>query len=224
MILFFKKEKLFIVFFFTILFTDILFHNIDGFNKYRYISKLLITLSLMLHFYFNSNKRIIKERIFIILALIFSFLGDFILIANPQAIMFSIGISMYIVAKILYAFIFSFNAKFDIDRILPFLTITLLYCLLIIYFVYIGQGIPKILIFTYIFISLVMLKIAYLRYRIVNRKSYLLVLFGCISFIISESVIGLDKFYKPIFFESIFGMLFYGLAQFLIITGLISQD
>ena len=68
-----------------------------------------------------------------------------------------------------------------------------------------------------------MTKVAYLRFKMVSKKSYFLVLFGCISFIISESIIGLDKFYASIFYESIFGMLFYGLAQFLIIFGLISQ-
>ena len=223
MIELFKKKKLFFLLFFIILFTDIIFHNIDGFNKYRYASKLLITNSLMFFFYFNSSHFITSNRVLVIIALLFSFLGDFILISNPGASLFSIGISMYMISKITYAVVFSFSAKFDIDRSLPFLTVTLLYCLLIVYFIFNGQGIPVLIIYIYIFVSLIMLKVAYLRYKLVSRDSYLIVLFGCISFIISETVIGLDKFFAPIFYESIFGMLFYGFAQFLIIIGLIIQ-
>ncbi len=222
MILLFKKKKLFFLLFLIILFTDIVFHNIDGFNEYRYVSKLLIPISLMVFFYYNSYNFIIKERLLIIIALLFSSFGDFILISDPGTLLFSIGISMYMISKIVYSLVFSFRAKFDIDRLLPFLTITLLYCLVIIYFVYSGKGIP--ILFMYILVSLIMLKVAYLRFKVVIRKSYLLVLLGCVFFIISESIIGLDKFYAPILYESIFGMLFYGLAQFLIINGLIFQN
>ena len=219
-----RNQKLFIVLFFSILITDIIFHNIEGLENYRYVSKLLITTSLMIYVCFNRKSLFKKEFILIILALIFSCGGDYILIANPAAQLFSVGISMYMIAKIIYSFVFSFSAKFDIDRSLPFLTVTLLYSLLMIYFVYTGHGVPILLIMIYIFISLVMLKVAYLRFKIVNQKSYLYVLLGCVSFIVSESIIGIDKFYKPIFYESVFGMFFYGLAQFLIIKGLLFRN
>jgi uncharacterized membrane protein YhhN len=224
MLLFARNQKLFSILFFSILFTDIIFHNIEGFNKYRYVSKLLITTSLMIYVCFNRKSLIKKEFIFVILALVFSFWGDYILIANPDSMLFSVGISMYMIAKIIYSLIFSFSAKFDIDRSLPFLTITLLYSLLMIYFVYSGHGVPILLIMVYIFVSLIMLKVAYLRFEIVNQKSYLYVLLGCMSFIVSESIIGIDKFYTPLFYESVFGMFFYGLAQFLIVKGLVFQS
>lgn len=220
----FKKWKLFSIIFIGILFADIAFSNIDYLLKYRYISKLLITITLYIHFHYNSAGLLRRARVLITLALLFSFIADFFIITDSNLLFLAIGMFMFILAKISYAIVFSYKAKFDIDRLLPFLALILLYCLLIMFFLYDGLGTLFIPVVFYTFASIVVVKMAYLRYKRVTNRSYYLVLIGSVFFLISESILSLNNFYKPISHSGITIMLFYGLSQLFTIKGIIEQN
>ena len=60
-----------------------------------------------------------------------------------------------------------------------------------------------------------------MRKGIVNSSSYNLVFIGAIFFMISDSILALNKFYQPIPFSNISIMLTYALAQYLIVLGIL---
>ena len=55
---------------------------------------------------------------------------------------------------------------------------------------------------------------------LLSQKANKWLIIGGVSFILSDSLIGLDKFYQPIPFESLFIMSTYYLAQFSLVKGL----
>jgi len=58
----------------------------------------------------------------------------------------------------------------------------------------------------------------------VNKISYIAVLCGAILFVISDSLISINKFYAPFRYSGIAIMSTYIIAQYLIIYGIVKQD
>ena len=75
----------------------------------------------------------------------------------------------------------------------------------------------------YMVAILVMVISAYLRKGAVNYFSFTLVLLGALFFLVSDSLIALNKFYKPITYPTISIMITYAIAQYCIIIGLIKN-
>lgn len=221
--LLFKKKKSFSVIFLIVLFVDLVFTNIDYLYEYRYFTKPWIIITLVIHFYYNSLHLLPKERILVFLALTFSLIADFILITDSITSLIT-GMSMFILAKICYAILFSFKARFDIDRLLPFLAVVLMYCLFIMYYLYEGVGELFFPVVIYIFVTLTMTKMAYLRYNMVNKKSFYFVLAGAVLFMVSETIMAFYSFYKPLPYTYTSVLLTYGLSQFFVISGIILQS
>ncbi|UOB19459.1 lysoplasmalogenase [Abyssalbus ytuae] len=187
------------------------------------MSKLLVTTSLIIYFYYNNTNLIRKEKMLVYFALFFSFMADFFLLHQKVILFLVAGMVMFVLAKICYYFLFSYSSKLDIDRLIPFLAIILLYCLCIMYFLYDGLGQLFIPVVIYTFASLSVAKIAYLRYHGVNHKSFYLVFIGSVLFIISETIMSLDYFYKPVSHSSVTVMLTYGLSQLLTVKGILVE-
>src|SRR5690606_10207720 len=221
--LLFKKKKPFLVVFLVVLFVDIIFTNIDYLYEYRYATKPWIVITLAIHFYYNCLHLSQEERLLVFLALAFSLVADFILITDNLTFLI-VGMSMFILAKICYAILFSFKARFDIDRLLPFLAVVLMYCLFIMYYLYEGVGDLFVAVVVYIFVTLIVAKMAYLRYNMVNKKSYYFVMAGAVLFMISETIMAFYNFYKPLPFTYTSVLLTYGLSQFFTIRGIILQN
>ncbi|MGD0341839.1 MAG: lysoplasmalogenase, partial [Bacteroidales bacterium] len=70
---------------------------------------------------------------------------------------------------------------------------------------------------------LTMLVAAINRYGNVRKPSYILVLCGAILFVLSDSLIALNKFGFPFIFSSIAVMSTYIAAQYLIVAGILKQ-
>jgi len=94
----------------------------------------------------------------------------------------------------------------------------------LIYFLYgdlSGMRIPVII---YAIVILFMLAGAINRIEKVNRQSYFLVLTGAILFVISDSLIAINKFSFHFEYSGIVIMSTYLAAQYLIVTGYIKQS
>ena len=61
------------------------------------------------------------------------------------------------------------------------------------------------------------------RYKVVSSLSFLMVFCGSILFVISDSLMALDKFLIPIPNDRLFVMSTYIAAQFLIMKGILKQ-
>jgi len=60
-------------------------------------------------------------------------------------------------------------------------------------------------------------------FTLVSKKSNFWLIIGGISFIISDSIIAVDKFYEPIPYSHYFIMITYYFAQFSLVTGVFQK-
>jgi len=162
----------------------------------------------------------------IIAALVFSWLGDVSLEIQVKAdIFFMVGLSCFLLAQIIYLIAF-FSTKGEnvlffkkIYLILP----VLLYGVIIILILYKGLGDMKVPVIFYTAVILAMLTSAVNREKKVNRQSYILVLVGAVFFILSDSILAINKFGYQFDLARIANMLTYITAQYLIAIGCLKQ-
>jgi uncharacterized membrane protein YhhN len=81
----------------------------------------------------------------------------------------------------------------------------------------------KIAVFVYMVALLGMSAMALNRYKTVSKASFNLVFYGSVLFVISDSLIAIDKFLTPIPNDRIFIMSTYIAAQYLIMRGILKQ-
>jgi uncharacterized membrane protein YhhN len=191
----------------------------------------LIAKALLMPVLFIIYYRPIKDQVnnfhrMIMSALIFSWLGDITLEFQwANEIFFMVGLSCFLIAQVLYLVSF-FSTKGQ--NILFFNKIYLLfpvilYGIIIIYLLYGELGDMKVPVIVYTAVILTMLTSAMNRERKVNRHSYILVLIGAIMFILSDSMIAIDKFRFPFALSGIAIMTTYITAQYLLILGCLKQ-
>ncbi|UOB18031.1 lysoplasmalogenase [Abyssalbus ytuae] len=218
-----KYWKVFSVLFFFNLCIDILLSNIEHLYYYRYITKPLITISLLLVFYFNSKLKPKKERLSVIIALVFLLIGDIYIIGYHHIFQLWIAMIFFLAANILYAAVFYRSAHFNIDRSIPFIATATITSLTLLYFIYDRLNsffIPATL---YMMVILNMSQAAYLRNKVVNDQSYYAIFLGSLFFLASQSAVAIVKFYSNFPFQQIIIMSCYGLSQYLIIYGLLIE-
>lgn len=195
-----------------------------------YLFKPLIMISIGGYFLLNSgklNKSVVR---FAMIAFLFSLLGDsFLMIANGGNSYFIFGLASFLIAQIFYIFLFqktiqlsgkeSFLTKNRIYLISYIFYGAMVYSILFIHL----DFVLKIAVFIYITAILGMSAMALNRFKTVSLKSFYFVFSGSVLFLISDTLIALDKFLTPIPNDRIFVMSTYIAAQFLIMKGLLKQ-
>jgi uncharacterized membrane protein YhhN len=153
-------------------------------------------------------------------ALVFSWAGDMILEFS-----FLHGLACFLLAQVMYIFVFSLTPGRNIifkNRLYLGIPIAL-YGAGLVLFMYNDLGEMKLPVIIYAFVILSMLASAINRLRKVNSLSYWLVLVGSALFVISDSVLALNRFSTPFNASDVVVMATYVIAQYLIITGYIRQ-
>jgi alkenylglycerophosphocholine/alkenylglycerophosphoethanolamine hydrolase len=176
---------------------------------------ILILLHLSLKRTFETKERSHK---FFIVGLAFSASGDFFLGYDPVN-WFVLGLGSFLIAHIFY--IFSLKPilpKAEIIKRLPVIVVYCFYGVGMFSFIYTGLGELFIPVFIYMAILLLM-GIA----TLLSQKSNTWLIIGGISFIVSDSLIGLDKFYLEIPYASFWIMTTYYFAQFSLVKGMFDQ-
>ena len=223
------KKNLFIFLFVvsvTGVFTGIVFHV----KWLDYFFKPLIMISIGGYFLLNAKNIDGKAVRFAFVAFLFSLFGDSFLMFSEKGITFFLsGLASFLVAQIFYILLFHRTIKISGGE--PFLRKNLLY--LNGYIMY-GFSIYtllfnhldivlKIAVFVYMVALLGMSVMALNRYKTVSKASFNLVFYGSVLFVISDSLIAIDKFLTPIPNDRIFVMSTYIAAQYLIMRGILKQ-
>lgn len=217
-----KFLKVFIVIFLLNLSLDIYFNNAKEFSQFRLISKPLITILLAVFFYINSRRMQSRHRLLILGALVSLCIGDTILLEDMPFYSFIFGLAFFLVAMLFYSLYFYKQARYDIDRLIPFLAASLLISLSMIYLIFDSLNNLLIPVILYMATVLNFLKLAYLRYKNVNSLSYRLILFGVILFTVAQILIALNRFHQALPYKDIAIMSLYGVSQLLIILGILT--
>ncbi len=218
-----KKTNSFTYVFFALLLIDACFNNIESLYEYKFIPKICIFVALATHFFLNGEDLLTREKILIIIGLVFFFIGDVCFINYNSTNFFVIGMASFLVAKLLYGFAFLSRTVVNIERLLPFLAILALYVVIIMYYLTEGAGSLIIPLFAYCAAAIFMVTASYLRYRQVNLESYAMVFAGSLFFIASDTISGFDKFYKPMVLSNSLILLCFGSGQYWIIRGMLAE-
>ncbi len=225
MVALFKNTYLFSILFFLTLFTDILIKLSSDILIYRFISKSLVIILLLVYYLVNNKERFKLKRIFIICALLFFLTGDAFLILHTHAACFVTGTFCFILGKMFYALCFSNKRDFSLLKLLPFLTFCFIYLVGLLILIYKNLDSYFFLILLYLFAAMTTIAFAYLRKGEVNLTSYKWVLIGIFFSILSDNITGLRLFYDNDFaYHSITIMLFYGLSQYFIVLGVVKEN
>ena len=196
--------------------------------EYRYVTKFLILLSLI--GYFVKESSLIKNTLLrksVIAALVFSLLGDMLLL-YPQ--LFLYGLGSYFIASACYIFSFKLTQKLDIHLpnlyfIKLFVYNLPIYIVGAIFYFLIHQQLfhLKIPIIIYLCGLIMLVTSARERYKKTNDASFWQVLVGSALFAISQGLYLSDAFYQPLIDRDVLMMGSYLLAQLLIVMGLRSH-
>jgi uncharacterized membrane protein YhhN len=181
---------------------------------------LILLYSLLIRRQWNSFHRMI------ISAFVCSWLGDVTLqLQQFNDLFFMIGLCGFLVAQVLYlaAFFSTPGRNVLFFRKIYLLLPVVLYGIILLYFLYNGLGDMRIPVIIYAAVILTMLTAALNRRKKVNRQSYILVLIGAVLFVLSDSMIAIDKFAYPFLLSRIVIMTTYITAQYLIAVGCLKQ-
>ena len=161
----------------------------------------------------------------ILIALVFSWVGDITLQLNSiNEDFFMVGLGSFLVAQLIYlvAF-FSTKGPNVVSRKIYLALPVVIYCVFILWVLWDGLGDMMMPVTVYCVVIHVMLLAAINRKKKVNSQSYQLVLFGAILFILSDSLIAINKFEQSFELARIAIMTSYVTAQYLIAIGCVRQ-
>ncbi len=188
------------------------------------ISKFILIPMLMLHVYSNSRNELSLNRP-LLFALFFCWIGDVMLVFVPlNENFFLIGLAAFLIGHIFY--IISFRkyvvSKKTLMQRKPWMVIpAIIYSagVIIILFPYLEEMMVPVILYS---VAITFMAITALnRFDRTYLYSFIFVLCGAIFFMISDTLIAINKFYMPVDYGTLLIMLTYITAQFLITTGLV---
>jgi len=163
----------------------------------------------------------------VLFALLFSWLGDVLLLFEPQHELFFIGgLSAFLIAHLFYIFVFRLDVKnFNLLKSKPYISITLL--LFLFGFLYLLQpNLNELLlpVSVYAIIICTMLLFAILRYGQVGQASFQLSFIGALLFVLSDSVIAINKFLMSFNWAYSLIIVLYAVGQYYLVKGIVVKN
>lgn len=224
----FKTIILHIVF--TLTLVVILYANMAGNDLLEHWFKPLLMPVLAIYLTVFSKGLHREMVVLMLLAILFSWGGDILLMYTSQSEKFFLfGLSSFLLAQICYINLFRRSIVMSGKK--PFLKKKAFYLIpyiafgLIFYILLYDElsALLKVGVFVYMTAILSMSAMALNRFGNGHPISFSMVFSGSILFVLSDSIIALDKFLFPINDAGFYIMLTYGIAQYLIVTGIVKQ-
>jgi uncharacterized membrane protein YhhN len=188
--------------------------------------KALIMPLLILILWVNFRNEITGIHRLMIIALVFSWAGDVTLEFSGQyEMMFMMGLLCFMATQVLYFIIFyrTPGTANNLRRLSFGIIPVYVYGAFLVYFLYDDLGDMRVPVIVYACVILTMLSGAISRLGKVSRISYYLVLSGAMLFVLSDSMIAVNKFSYPFSGSRVLIMSTYVTGQFLILMGIIKQ-
>jgi uncharacterized membrane protein YhhN len=196
-----------------------------GLENLHHWSKPIIMLALG-GYYITATSR--GRSWAVLLAIVFSFFGDsFLLYEKKAPIYFMLGLGSFLLAHLIYIIAYKHHVDenngdelMGVHRVrLAFPIVLAGSGLVIVLFPHLGD--LKFPVTVYAVILVLMVLNALFRYNRTNMQSFWLVFAGAVLFMVSDSILALNKFLMTFPNAGIWIMLTYVSAQFLIVEGLI---
>ena len=189
----------------------------------EYIIKPMIVIWLLLYFLsqiVNINSGLKK---WILAALFFSWTGDVLLLFQQNnSVFFLLGLSAFLIAHIFYIIFFNrVRVNESVRGNVWLLLIVVIYYSSLITLLYSHLGGMKLPVLVYGIVISWMFMLAMHMLFIKNKTAGKWMMTGALLFVISDSLLAVNKFYQPFAIAGVVIMLSYGLAQLFIVEGAI---
>lgn len=192
----------------------------------HFIAKPLLIPALLLLLFFT--KSTVPGKNLLLIGLFFSWLGDvFLLFEYKNALFFIFGLASFLTTHIFYIIYFLKikSANTSLLKKQPVLIALILgYGITLVWQLYPHLGDLKLPVMVYAAVICIMLLCSLHIFFKVNKKAACYYLSGAAAFVLSDSLLAINKFYQPVAFAGIFIMLTYCAAQFFIVWGYIQQE
>jgi uncharacterized membrane protein YhhN len=192
-----------------------------GWTEIRFMAKPLIMLGLIGHYYFQSPNR----SFFFVMALVFCWLGDVLLLFQGE-LYFMLGLGAFLIGHLLYILCYRHfrwaekaNELLGPQKVRFSFPIVLAGTGLVV-ILYPSLGDLKIPVMIYALVLTLMALNALFRYGRTTTKSFLFVFMGAVLFMLSDSLLAINKFYASFSSAGAMIMMTYCVAQFLIVEGI----
>lgn len=208
---------------FSVCYLLILFLGYESLNLF--LKPILIPLlAFGVYFY-----RKFPSKNTLLIALLFSWIGDVILLFTDIAeIYFILGLVAFLISHITYCILFNKQTKRGIKRNMVVFGIgsILIACYLIgmLSVLLPTLGDLRIPVTVYASVISIMLLFAFNGFLIWKKPGNVYVFLGAIVFVLSDSILAVNKFHTPIEKSSFFIMLTYLVAQYLIVVGILKLN
>lgn len=202
--------------------TNLIAHIIESQDLNQFTKPVLMPL-LLFYIYESSRGKVTMKTMLLSLSILFSWLGDVALLYQSNESYFIIGIGLFLLAQVTYIVVLKKASyqplQFDLIKILPFaIYVVLLFALLIP-----NAGNLAIPIFVYGIVISMMAGSASLREGNTSQTSYRWALYGSLLFLVSDSILAIDKFYTAIPIVGLWVMATYTGAQLLLVKGILNH-
>jgi uncharacterized membrane protein YhhN len=192
----------------------------------QYVVKPLLLPTLMLLLYFSTDTNT-SGRNFMLTALFFSWLGDiFLMLVDPEGLFFIIGLVCFLTTHIFYI-IYFLRIRSAADSLLkkqPLLTLLVIgygFALVWILFPHLGKMILPVMVYATVICTMLLCSLHV--YNKLNKPANDMFVFGALMFVLSDSLLAINKFLEPLPYAGISIMLTYCAAQYFIVSGFIIQ-
>ncbi|MBL7703441.1 MAG: lysoplasmalogenase [Ferruginibacter sp.] len=192
----------------------------------HFIAKPLLMPVLMLLVYFTRST--VPGKGLLLTGLFFSWLGDvFLLFEYKYPLFFIFGLVSFLTTHIFYIVYFlrirSGNSSL-LKKQPVFIALVLAYGITLVWQLYPHLGDLKLPVMVYAAVICSMLLCSLHVFLKVNKQAAWFYLCGALFFVLSDSLLAINKFYQPFAYAGVFIMLTYCAAQFFIVSGYIQQD
>ncbi len=219
-----KPAYIFIILFCTIAIIDVAGIFYDS-SIIHFVAKPLLMPALLLLLIFSTL--IAGNKGLIIAALLFSFLGDVLLLfENKSSLFFIGGLVSFLLTHICYILYFLKikSAQPSLIRKQPWMAaLAAAYTISLVQFLLPSLGDMKIPVIIYAIIIYCMMLCSLQVFLKVNTPANRLFITGALLFTASDSMLAINKFHKPFAAAAVLIMLTYCAAQFCIVQGVIKR-
>jgi uncharacterized membrane protein YhhN len=217
------KKAYWIIFFLLILSGDIAGIELQN-ETIESICKPLLMIILAGYFLSQTNEWAGNLKKWIVIALFFSWVGDVLLMFQQKnELFFMLGLAAFLLAHIFYIVFFHLvRLREGIKSNMWLLLIVVTYYAILISFLSPYLGKMKLPVRVYGIVISFMLMLAMHMLFMKNKKPGRWMVLGAFLFVISDSLLAINKFYQDIPLAGVLIMLTYGLAQLFIMEGAIS--
>jgi uncharacterized membrane protein YhhN len=193
----------------------------------EYMVKPLIMIWIATYFLLYRQKK--QFTVPVLVAFFFSWVGDnFLMFSGKNELFFFAGVGGFFVAQLTYIYIFTTFSEVSVRGMIrknPLLIVPFLVFVAGIYILLFPglEGLMKPIILVYALSLMGMSLMSLNRKGRVGQTSFRLVFIGSLLFLISDSMIALNKFYHEFTLAGFWIMITYIAAQYLIMRGLILE-